>query len=212
MERNKSRDIASLAGAAVLVVLECIGMVLSFQELNVGMFRYYTILSNGFMLLSAAIWGVYTGEKLRDGFDIPGWVRFLKYAATATVLLTFVVVCAVLAPREEDYFSLLTQGSFLYTHLLCPLVAAVTFLALDAEPEVKPAYVGLSLLPTVLYAAVAMVLNILGVWYGPYDFLHVYEQPVWLSVLWGVAMLLVSLLLAALLYRGSKKLHREYVY
>lgn len=212
MEKNKKQDIASLVGAAVLVVLECIGMVLSFQELNVGMFRYYTILSNAFMLLSAAIWGVYTGEKLRDGFDIPGWVRFLKYAATVTVLLTLVVVCAVLGPMSGDYFSLLLSGSFLYLHLLCPIVAVVTFLAFDAEPEVKPAYVSMSLIPTVIYAAVALVLNIMDVWYGPYDFLHVYEQPVWLSVLWGVAILLVALLLAALLHRGSKKLHREYVY
>ena len=66
--------------------------------------------------------------------------------------------------------------------------------------------------PLLAAAVVAVVLNVMGVWYGPYDFLHVYEQPLWLSVLWGVAILLVALLLAALLHRGSKKLHREYVY
>jgi hypothetical protein len=77
----------------------------------------------------------------------------------------------------------------LYTHTLCPILAIISFLVF--APKIfskKDAIRALSF--TLAYAAVAIALNILRVWHGPYPFLFVYEQPIWASVAWSIGILL----------------------
>ena len=59
------------------------------------------------------------------------------------------------------------------------------------------------MLPTLIYALILMALNLMRVVEGPYPFLRVYEQPVYMSIIWvivilgsayGIAFLLASLL------------------
>ena len=53
-----------------------------------------------------------------------------------------------------------------------------------------------AMLPTLLYGTITMLLNILRKLNGPYPFLHVYEQPVYMSIIWFIAIIGGSYLIA----------------
>ena len=63
------------------------------------------------------------------------------------------------------------------------------------------------MIPTIIYAAVMIVLNLLKVLRGPYPFLYVYEQPIYMSVIWAVAILALTYILGLILrvLNGIKK-------
>ena len=73
-------------------------------------------------------------------------------------------------------------------------------------------HTALAMVPTLLYGVVAIILNVLRVWHGPYPFLYVYEQPVWLTAVWVVVILGAAFLIALLLRVVNCRLNREYVY
>ena len=84
---------------------------------------------------------------------------------------------------------MLLTGTMLFTHLLCPAAALMSFLLLEHRPGLGRKAALTAMIPTAVYAAVAVLLNLLRIWKGPYMFLLVYEQPVWASVLWGIVIL-----------------------
>lgn len=126
-------------------------------------------------------------------------VRTLKYAATCCTTITLLVVLTPLVigidnftggTREIGMFAavsrVLLHDSAVFMHLLCPVLALVSLFAFERERCAHLCFGAVlwAELPTALYAAVTTPLNIARVIYGPYFFLHVYEQPVWQSVMW----------------------------
>ena len=174
---------------------------------------YYTLDSNVFLAVAALI---YCGNLFPVLFGwkkaIPGTVRKLKYIATAAISITFFVVLFVLPFYYDSYFAglrtLLFSGSNLYLHLLSPLCAIASFLCFDPVSERSKALPFLSILPMLAYALVTTLLNLLRVIYGPYPFLRVYEQPVWVSVLWFFGLALFALAIGAGLYLGQRSMRR----
>ena len=59
------------------------------------------------------------------------------------------------------------------------------------------------------YAVILMMLNILWIADGPYPYLRVYEQPVWASVLWGLAILGSTYGIARTLLWMNHRLNRQ---
>lgn len=212
-EKRVKRDKISLVFGAAIIIGEIIGLILSMQSAGWGLFRYYTQDSNTFLLITTMIWAICLICRLRDGVAVPRWVRVLKYTAVCTVTVTFVVVLAVLAPMQvDDLGTLLFSGSMLWCHTVCPLLAVISAVLFDSTPDLKMADTATALIPTVIYGLVAVLLNILKIWHGPYPFLYVYEQPVWLSLLWAVLIIGGAWFLGFLLYKANRFATREYVY
>ena len=96
----------------------------------------------------------------------------------------------------------------LYHHLLCPLAAFFGFILFEKEPPLHRRDVLLPTVLTLIYAVVLIVLNIVRVVEGPYPFLRVYAQSVWVSILWALVILggagLLSYSLYALHSRSAK--------
>jgi len=63
------------------------------------------------------------------------------------------------------------------------------------------------LIPTIIYAIISIILNILKVMDGPYLFLHVYNQPIYASVLWIIGILGGAYLIAL----GIKEIKKEFI-
>lgn len=210
MKRKKAS--ASFALSLVIIALEVTAMIMAYGELKFSMFRYYTVDSNILLLIISVLWIFFEARYMRDGVVIPAWARVAKYAATCTTTVTLLVVLTVLAPIEHDFGGMLFSGSMLFMHTLCPLLALVSFLFFEDEPKLQRSDIAAAMLPTVLYALAAIVLNVINVWHGPYPFLLVHEQPAWLSFLWGATLLGGAWVLAALLRVFNGIIHREYVY
>ncbi len=188
-----------------IVVLGAVGTVLSWRSDGWGLFRYYTLDSNLLLLLISAVQAGYEARiLLKKGLFVPSWVRVLKYAAVCVTTVTFFVVLLILVPMAGGLGALPTaflSGSMLYHHLLCPVLGFVSLVFVD-RPLLPDRRVTLwALAPTLLYAAVTIVLNYARLLHGPYPFLYVYEQPAYMSAVWCAAICGSAWVLAFLVWK-----------
>lgn len=183
------------------------------RKMGVEQFQFYTQLSN---LLAGVVCLIFTGfllRLIRSGVKIPSWCSFLKYTVSIMLAQTFLISLTFLSIASGSVAFLMLGPIVRYFHTLCPILSVVSFLLLD--PKMEPftrQHTMLAMIPTLLYGTVAIILNIMRVWHGPYPFLYVYEQPLWLSAVWFVTIFGAAFLIAFLLRIASCRLHREYVY
>jgi len=207
---NTSRAKQSIALILLLGLIGCegYGLYLSYREIGFGMFRYFTILSNAFSLIAAlcALFPLLWALSHRSGY-FPVWVRGFRYFVTCCLTVTMIVVVAVLIPFEgmDSYQKYLFEGSMLYMHLVCPVLSLVLFCMFEVYPRLPAKVTLLSLLLPVVYGGVFIPLNILKLTVGPYPFLMVYEQPVWMSVTLCFTILGGSYLLGLFIWWLNKK-------
>lgn len=183
-------NIPELVFRILIVVFEVIAFVGVFNRSGMAAMVFYTEESNLILLITSAIY-VFAWLKTRG--KIPKWVNTLQYIATCLVAVTFITVIFVLTPMLVPYGAdavthLYFGGSSPFTHLLCPILAIISCVLIEKEyvPDMKNALY--AAVPTILYAAVTTLLNILKVLEGPYPFLLVYEQPAAVSVMWFFAI------------------------
>ena len=185
-------NIAAFCVNLAVAIMALRGVIMSYVNYKWGTFLYYTVLSN----LFAAIACLLVCAFQLSG-NVPQWVYGVQYAAVCCLTVTFLVVIFVLAPAagEHGYRTMLLKGDMLYHHLLCPVLILVSFLLLE-RPTLPVHYALFAMLPTLLYGTITMLLNILRKLNGPYPFLHVYEQPVYMSIIWFIAIIGGSYLIA----------------
>ena len=203
---HPKRQIAALAANLIIIIMEILGLRLSIQQSGLSLFQYYTQDSNLLALFACAFCAGYNIRNLRrGGTALPVWVKLFKYMAVCCLMVTLVVVVTILAPTSgKDGFQIMFfHHSMLYHHLLCPVAALLSFVFLDIDPPLPRRHIRFTLIPTLLYAVIALILNIVKIMDGPYPFLHVYQQPVYMSVLWFVLILGGAYLLAWLIHLAS---------
>ena len=188
---SKAKLSLSLALNLAVAVLSAVGTALSFNAHGLGMFQFYTVDSNVFAMLACLVYAGFLIRQLAGGRRPPVWAVMTKYASVCCLGVTFLVVVTILAPFSgpHGYRMMLLYNDMLYHHLFCPVLAALSFFLFDRVPFRAARAARLALLPTALYAAVIVVLNLARVIVGPYPFLKVYQQPVYASVLWVVLIL-----------------------
>ncbi len=182
----------------LLAILEAVGIVLM-TELYIkhnlpplGWLQYYTQLSNIFSMAVALITAAFSARALLKNTDsVPPVVRLLKFSAACCLAETFLVTVFVLSPMGMmgGFVPLMLQGPNLYHHLLCPLLCVLSLLILEKGEKLTLKHCVYSMIPTFIYAVVSVTFNILKLWHGPYPFLYVYEQPIYMSMLWAVTIL-----------------------
>ena len=174
----------------LIVFFEIIGLYLVFKSIGAWGFIYYTQLSNMFLLVAAII-NIYSTIKALNGGkknEISATTWRIFHAAVSVTSVTFLVVVFVLSWMYNDLWHVLTAGSMLYTHTLCPLIAFGTFIAFAPKcfkriDALKATYF------TFLYGLIAIILNYLRILEGPYPFLYVYRQPLWATIAWIIGII-----------------------
>ena len=110
-----------------------------------SLFYFFTTLSN--VLCALASLAVATAWA---SGGLPFGVLLLKYAGTAAVSVTMLTVLFFLGPTTKEW-KLLLSGEQLLLHLVCPLLAIVSFLFF--EKTAMPAWtIAVGTAPVVLYA------------------------------------------------------------
>lgn len=190
--------------------MELIAFFLSFKRNNMNMFLFYTEDSNYFAGIVCLIVAIYQIRSLVLKSDnIPQIVRKLKYIAVCQLVLTFLVVVCVLAPMAggvEGYKYMLLENSMLYQHLLCPIIAFVSFIYFERESKLPKNSSLIAVIPTIIYAIIMVLLNIFKVIEGPYQFLMVYKQSVLVSIIWFIVIIGAIFLISKVIYCISNKL------
>lgn len=204
---TKQRTIINLVLNIIVIIMEIGALSSSFFYEDHSFFEFYTQDSNLLALVSCIICAIYLMRGLISGnYGLPKWVLVIKYMAVSCLVLTFTVVVFVLAPMNSPggYKMLLFSGEMLFTHFLCPLITLAGFLVIDTTLLAKKSVL-LAMIPTAIYAIVAITLNIMKIIEGPYPFLLVYEQPWWMSVIWFAVILLSDFALSWLVLVLSRK-------
>ena len=185
----------SIALSIIIIILEIIALIVCYNSFGINL-AYYTIDSNIFLLISTILY-------LLTINNVPKIVQLLKYSSTLSVFITFLVVVFVLYPMYDFNFQFMfLDGPNLYMHVLCPLLAGISFIFFDSNEIENSLKNNLrSLYFTIIYAIILISLNILNVVSGPYPFLKVNQQSPLMSLFWIVLMLGGALILSkALLF------------
>ena len=200
---------AALMLNLAVVVMEIVSAAMSWRQLSLGMFMFYTQDSNILACAACALLAAFQIRALRTGAEIPVWAQRLKYAAVCCLSVTFLVVVLVLAPMSGGaYGVMLLSGTMLYHHLLCPLAAFLGFVLFEKRPALRRIDALLPTLLTLVYAVVLTALNIARVLDGPYPFLRVYVQSVHASIFWALAILGGAEMLAWGVFALHSRIHR----
>ena len=147
----------------LMTVFACVVMFGGFKFMNgyepvlesskLGMFRFFTVQSNILMSVSALIFAIKEIELLNgDIKNISTRIYCLKYVATVSVSLTFLVVFAYLGNIAEYGLLSLLMNSNLFFHLFIPVVSIITFIFFEKNNVIKFKYTLYGLLPTFLYS------------------------------------------------------------
>ncbi len=200
--KQKHRLAGAFCANALIVILEVIALGLSIAAQGLGRFLFYTQNSNYLTMAISLLFCIYAAKELRGKGKMPGWLYTMRYITVSCLMLTFFVVIFVLMPAMgENALSMLFEGSMLYQHTLCPSLAVFSFLALEIEDKLPKTDVVKALIPTLVYALIAITLNLCRVIEGPYPFLMVYAQPWYASVLWCIIILGIAGFLAFVVWK-----------
>ena len=188
MSRNKL--FAFLFCNLAIAIFEAIGLIISFAQIGLEALNYYTELSN-LLLFVASIVNIFFAARaiITKKSVLPKFTWLLSYAAVSATTLTFLVVVFILSWMYNGLLSVLTTGSMLYTHTICPILGILCFVIFAPKIFTKRSALFATSF-TGLYGLVAIIQNILHIWHGPYPFLYVYEQPIWASIAWSAGILL----------------------
>lgn len=221
-KKQKLNRILVLAVNIALAVMEFVGLVLMvelYKSYNLhpfGWFKYYTQLSNIFSMLTALAIAFFAARDLiKNSESTPKALRLLKFTACCCLTQTFLVTMFVLAPMGMmgGFVPIMFEGPNLYHHTMCPIVAMLSLIILEKGEKINLRHCVLALIPTLIYGVVAVVLNLLKVWHGPYPFLYVYEQPFYMSIIWAVVILggafAITIGVKALANLGNRKQKKE---
>lgn len=195
---KKRKNIAVIINI-LIIIFELVGALLSFRKNGFKMVMFYTECSNLFAMLSCIFYVIFSFKKSNN--NLPVWIKVLKYMSVCGLTLTFLIVLFVLAPMigPKGYEIMLFHDSMLYHHFLCPLLLIISFLGFEDRYNYTKNQNIYAVIPTFIYAFVIVLLNILRIIEGPYPFLRVYKQPVYLSFIWMVVILESAYLIAYLL-------------
>ncbi len=173
----------------IVVVLEVYATANSLTHFKMNMFQYYTIDSNIIAIFSSLFYVCFYKKQK------PLALAIFRLLAAVNLSLTFLIVLFVLSPSMGGIYVVMFQGNSLFQHFFCPIITVISFFFFEKDITTVKGMWRLLPLPTAVYAAIMIFLNISYVIEGPYPFLHVYEQPIWISFLWVIVILsLISFL------------------
>lgn len=196
MKHKNSKLYCAFIINILIIIMELFAFLVCYKESGFACFKYYTQDSNLFLMFTSLL---YVISLLICDKKIPHFVSLLKYAATTSVVITFLTVVTILAPVMGGYKAMLLDGTMLIHHLICPIFAFVTFVFFEKHNlnGLKDALI--SMIFTCLYGVVAITLNVLKIMDGPYPFLKVYDQTILMSIFWLILMMGSSYLITVLI-------------
>ena len=145
--------------ANCMMIVGAVAVAAKGAEDRKQVFRYFTVLSN---LLCAAASAAEAIARMTGGASLG--ICLLKFTSTCAVTVTLLTVVFFLAPRLGGLLEMI-RGINFFLHLLCPLIAILTWLVWDkvlpgggragfSTLGFMPALLGV--LPVLLYGALYM--------------------------------------------------------
>ena len=169
----------------IFILSESLAIILTCNLTHKFQFEYYTLDSNLFAFIIGCIYVLHINRKKK----IPRWLQISRMMTLMSLMLTFLVTLFILLPTYNFNFKFLFLGPNFFLHLFCPLLLLYIYIFLDKKKKLSTKDLFICTIPTIIYAIVLIILNILRIVKGPYTFLDVHNQSVMASILWVVFMI-----------------------
>ncbi len=180
----------------LIIIFESIGFIIIITNKGRIGIEYYTEDSNIIAFLTSIVFVIY----LLLNKKIPYYLKMLKYISTICLTVTLLVVIFILAPMYNfNYVFFLFKNDLLYHHLLCPILCIISFTLFEDIDNytIKDNIIATS--TTLLYGIILIILNLIKVVEGPYPFLKVYIQPIYITIIWIISILIITYIIALVL-------------
>jgi len=185
----------------LFILLEIAAIITTIISVGKIQIEFYTEDSNFLALIVTIIYSYY----LFSNKKVPKLVNILRLSSLAMLMITFLTVSLVLVPIYRMDLSLAYWGPNFFYHLVCPILFFINYTFFSKKEEFSTKDLFISTTPTIIYGIVLITMNVIVKGFGPYPFLYVYEQPVYLSVLWILIFFMTNLVITICLSKLSKK-------
>ena len=190
----------ALASNIVLIVLAGLGLYFSIVDKNA--FLYYSDNAGMFALGSSIIYVIIVLAKKEPNF----LCLALRYVSTACLVLTLVGTFYVATTTGENYLDSFIKGSHLFNNLLCPIVSVISFTLFEGDRRLnKKKTIWYALIPTVIYGIIMLVCNVSNTFTGPYPFMMINDNPVYLTVIVFVVTIILNYVIGRFLLLSNQK-------
>lgn len=190
----------ALGSNILLIVLAGLGLYFSIVDKNA--FLYYSDNAGMFALSSSIIYVIIVLAKKEPNF----LCLALRYVSTACLVLTLVGTFYVATTTGENYLDSFIKGSHLFNNLLCPIVSFVSFTMFEGDRRLnKKKTIWYALIPTVIYGIIMLVCNVSNTFTGPYSFMMVNDNPVYITVIVVLITLVLNYVIGRFLLLSNQK-------
>lgn len=174
---------------------------------GIEIFKFFTNDSNIFAIIVSLITSIYLIYSLKNNKDSDSKVIYiLNLMSAVSLIIVFFVVVFVLIPSNV----IGVKGySLLMEHGLIPLIVVLNFLFCYSNKISKKLSI-IGIIPLMVYAVFSLTFCITKVWIDsqiPYPFLNVYNNPIWMSILYTIGIVGGSTLISIGISRLSYKLY-----
>ena len=190
----------ALGSNILLIVLASLGLYFSIVDKNA--FLYYSDNAGMFALSSSIIYVIIVLAKKEPNF----LCLALRYVSTACLVLTLVGTFYVATTTGENYLDSFIKGSHLFNNLLCPIVSFVSFTLFEGDRRLnKKKTIWYALIPTVIYGIIMLVCNVSNTFTGPYSFMMINDNPVYLTVIVFIVTIILNYVIGRFLLLSNQK-------
>ncbi len=222
MKKNKNLKISLVLNIIIvlMVLLASIMMFTGFKFMKgtepvlettkLGMFKFFTVDSNIFMGVMAFLFALKEIKVLKkEEKEISRLYYLLKFMATVSVGLTFVVVFVYLGPICKGGVLVLLRNSNLFYHLLVPVFSIITFIFFERNDKLSFKYSFYGLFPMTLYG-LFYITNVLihmqdGKVSTKYDFYWFVQEGVWTAFIVVPIIVVITYFISVVLWSINRK-------
>lgn len=190
----------ALGSNILLIVLAGLGLYFSIVDKNA--FLYYSDNAGMFALSSSIIYVIVVLTKKEPNF----LSLALRYVSTTCLVLTLVGTFYVATTTGENYLDSFIKGSHLFNNLLCPIVSSISFTMFEGDRRLnKKKTIWYALIPTVIYGVIMLVCNVSNTFTGPYPFMMINDNPVYITVIVFVVTIILNYVIGRFLLLSNQK-------
>ena len=168
---------------------------------NTGLnkFKFFTVDSNVLAALSLLVALPFNYIRIKSGKALPTFCAVFSLVGVTSSTVTFMTVLCFLGPRLG--YANMFLGNNLLLHLVCPVCMALSYIFdFGAEKKLKFRFTPLSLLPTVLYAA--LYFTMVMITHGWEDFYGFNAGGMWYVS--GILMFAATYAIGVMLWAAHK--------
>ena len=139
MKFSKKHAVPGLIGNLIVTALGVVGIVMLLLESSdkVGIFQFFTVLSNVLVTLTSFVGVILYIASLAKGKNlVKEGFQVFKLLAVVCVAITFTMVLTFLMPRDPNN-DIWFKGSQLFMHAIMPIASVASFILLEYMTKIR---------------------------------------------------------------------------